>query len=226
MILGDAVLPSTSLLKVSSIGGKHKRKESRERPVTFECLEVEGVPKSDAQEPELISRDESSSEDKQDTKMLNLPSSSGTTMSTSTSIAHEDDADSGETMPIFKSYNPNFISPEEQRHGRQQSMQEGLSPVRQLESMDTEDLVEGGSAQKEVTSPPTVAIPGSQCLPGKKKRFSLVHWTYRFDDSLLLHYSIEIPFNEVPANSLVPFSFNLYFRELMQILFSVEVLPP
>ena len=48
-------------------------------------------------------------------------------------------------------------------------MQEGLSPVQQLESMDTEDLVEGGSAQKEVTSPPTVAVPGSQCLPGRKK---------------------------------------------------------
>ena len=165
-----AVPPSTSLLKVSSIGGKHKREESREIPVTFECLEVEGAPKSDAQELELISRDESSSEDEQDTKMLNLPSSLGTTMSTSTTIADEDGADSGGTMPIFKSYNPNFISPKEQRHGRQQSMQEGLSPVRQLESMDTDsDLVEGGSAQKEVTSPPTAAVPGSQCLPGRKK---------------------------------------------------------
>ena len=140
--------PSTSLLKVSSTGGKRKREESRERPVTFECLEVEGAPKSDAQEPELISGDESSSEDEKDTKMLNLSSSSGTTMSTSTSIADEDGADLGGTMPIFKSYNPDFISPEEQRHGRQQSMQEGLSPIWQLESMDMEDLVEGGSAQK------------------------------------------------------------------------------
>ena len=78
--------------------------------------------------------------------MLNLPSSLGTTMLTSTSTADEDGADLGETMPIFKSYNPDFISPEEQRHGQQQSMQEGLSLVRQLESMDTEDLVEGGSA--------------------------------------------------------------------------------
>ena len=56
--------------------------------------------------------------------MLNLLSSSGTTMSTSTNTADEDGADSGGMMPIFKSYNPDFISPEKQRHGRQQSMQE------------------------------------------------------------------------------------------------------
>ena len=167
------VPPSTSLLKVLSTGGKRKREESRERPITFECLEVERAPKSDAQEPELISEDESSFEDEQDTKMLNLPSSSGKTMSTSTTTADEDGADSGRMMPIFKSYNLDFISPEEQRHGRQQSMQEGLSPVRQLESMDIEDLVEGGSMQKEVTSPPIVAVPGSQCLLGRKKDSSL-----------------------------------------------------
>ena len=57
-------VPPTSLLKVSSTGGKRKREESRERLVTFECLEVERAPKSDAQGPELISGDESSSEDK------------------------------------------------------------------------------------------------------------------------------------------------------------------
>ena len=108
-----AVPPSTSLLKVSSTGGKRKREESRERPITFECLEVKGAPKSDAQELELISGDESSSEDKQDTKMLNLPSSSDTTMSTSTSTADANGVDSGGTMPIFKSYNPDFIIPEE-----------------------------------------------------------------------------------------------------------------
>lgn len=168
-----AVPPSTSLLMVSSTGGKRKREDSRERPITFECLEVEGAPKADAQEPELISEDESSSEDDQDTNMPTLPSSSGTTMSTSTSTADEVGADPGGIMPIFKSYNPDFISPEEERHGRRQSIEEAFSPVRQLESIDTEEVLVGGSAQKEVTSPPTEVVPGSQCLSGRKKNSPL-----------------------------------------------------
>ena len=71
--------PLTTLLKQSSTGAKRKREE---KP-NFECLDVEGSRKKEGAEPTLLSEDESSSDDDRDMKMPNLPSSSGTTRSTS-----------------------------------------------------------------------------------------------------------------------------------------------
>ena len=50
-------------------------------------------------------------------------------------------------------------------------LSKGLSPIRQMGNVDKGKLplVEGLGTQMEVTSPPKAAVPGSQCLPGRKK---------------------------------------------------------
>ena len=163
--------PSTTLLKQSSSGAKRKREEK----LTFDCLDPEGSRKKETLEPELLTDDDSSSDEDWDLKMPTLPSSSGTTMSTSKG-GEQGAADSEEgILPIFKSNNPDFISPaapaseggHEEDKLRQNS--KGLSPIRQTDNFDKHDLVdvvEGGNTQMEVTSPPPAPVLGSQCLPG------------------------------------------------------------
>ena len=79
--------------------------------MTFECLEVQGSWKWEALEPKLVSKDESPSAKDWDTKMPALSSNSGTTISTSIKFGNLDAINSHkEMLPIFKSYNPVFIS--------------------------------------------------------------------------------------------------------------------
>ena len=166
--------PSTTLLKQSSSGAKWKREEK----LTFDCLDPEGSRKKETLEPELLTDDDSSSDEDQDLKMPILLSSSGTTMSTPKG-GEQSAADSEEgILPIFKSYNPDFISPtapasegghEEDKLGQNSK---GLSSIRQMDNFDKHnlvDVVEGGNTQMEVTSPPPTPVPRSQCLLGRKK---------------------------------------------------------
>ena len=165
---------STTLFKQSSSGAKRKREEK----LTFDFLDPEGFWKKETLEPELVTDDDSSSDEDRDLKMPTLPSSSGTTMSTSKG-GEQGAADSEEgILPNFKSYTPDFISlaalaskggHEEDNLGQNSK---GLSPIRQMDNLDKQnsvDVVEGGNTQMEVTSPPPAPVAGSQCLPGRKK---------------------------------------------------------
>lgn len=157
--------PPTTFVKQSSSGAKRKREDK----FTFECLDVEGSRKNDIVEPELLSGDESSSDDEQDIKMPTLPSSSGTTISTSKDgeqgLGDEEEA----TLPIFKSYDPELISPpvgggheEVQVRG----LSKGMSPIRHMRKLDKQ------GTKMEVTSSPTAPVPGSHCLPGRKRELN------------------------------------------------------
>ena len=161
--------PSNTFFKQSSSGAKRKRDDK----VGFECLDVAGTRNNEVVEPELLSGDESSSDDDRDMKMPTLPSSSGTTISTSKD-GEQGGVDSEEgTLPVFKSYDPTFISPDGGGHGKVEvdRLSKRLSPIRQMGNVDKGKLppVEGLGTQMEVTSPPKAAVPGSQCLPGRKK---------------------------------------------------------
>ena len=129
-------------------------------------------------EPELLTDDDSSSDEDRDLKMPTLPSSSSTTMSTSKG-GEQGAVDSEDgILPIFKSHNLDFISPvapasegghEEDKLGQNSK---GLSLIRQMDNFDKHnsvDVVECGNMQMEVTSPPSTPVPGSQCLPRRKK---------------------------------------------------------
>lgn len=147
--------PSTTVFKQSSSGAKRKR----DNKVGFECLDVEGARKNEVVEPELLSANESSSDDDRDMKMPTLLSSSGTTISTSKD-GEQGGGDSEEaTLPVFKSYNPAFISPDGGGHGKVEAggLSKELSPIRQM----------------EVASPLKAPILGSQCLHGRKKKVKL-----------------------------------------------------
>ena len=94
--------PSSTRGKQSSCGAKRKREEK----LGFECLDVEGARTNEVVEPELLSGDESSSDDERDIKMPTLPSSSGTTISTSKDREHGGRDSEEAILPVFKSYDP------------------------------------------------------------------------------------------------------------------------
>ena len=158
---------STTSLKQSLSGAKRKREDK----FTFECLDVEGSRKNEGGEPELLSGDESSSDDDQDIKMPALPSSSGTTISTSKDSEHGRGDSEEPTLPIFKSYDPNLISPPV-GGGHEKvvvgGLSKGLSPVRRMGNLDKPGL----GTEREVTSSPTNPVPGSHCLPGRKRELN------------------------------------------------------
>lgn len=158
---------STTFLKQSLSGAKRKREDK----LTFECLDVEGSRKNEVGEPELLSGDESSSDDDQDIKMPTLPSSSGTTISTSKDSEHGGGDSEEATLPIFKSYDPDLISPPV-GGGHEEVVVGGLStrlsPVRRMANLDKPGL----GTEREVTSSPTKPVPGSHCLPGRKRELN------------------------------------------------------
>lgn len=179
-VKGDVVMPvplqhgpSRILLKQNASGAKRKRDE----PAVFECLEGEGG-HTRGMEPELDSEDESSSDEDQEQKMPRLPSSSGTTRSTGSGGGLEPQEDSPGMLPVFKSYHPDFISPilaEVSNLGEPGEKPKTKSPIRHLHMEAGDDVVEAVEVtctQMEVTSPPTIPVPGSQCLPGRKHEFS------------------------------------------------------
>ena len=99
--------PSTTLFKQSSSGAKRKREDK----LTFDCFDLEGSRKKETLELELLTDDDSSSDEEQELKMPTLPSSSGTTMSTSKG-GEQGAADSEEgILPNLKSSTADFISP-------------------------------------------------------------------------------------------------------------------
>lgn len=151
----DKPPPSSTRGKQSSCGAKRKREEK----VGFECLDVEGARKNEVVEPELLSGDESSSDDEQDIKMPTLPSSSGTTISTSKDGEQGGGDEVEATLPVFKSYDPAFISPDGGGHGKVVARGLSRNELSTIQHM-------------EVTSPPKAPVPGSQCLPGRKKEFN------------------------------------------------------
>ena len=166
--------PSTTLFKQSSSGAKQKKEDK----LTFDYFDPEGSRKKETLEPELLTNDDSSSDEDRDLKMPTLPSSSGTTMLTLKG-GEQGAADSEEgILPNFKSSTPDSISPaaptsegghEEDNIGQNSK---GLSPIRQMDNFDKQNsvgVVEGRNTQMEVTSPPPAPVPGSQCLPRRKK---------------------------------------------------------
>ena len=127
---------------------------------------MQGFWKKKGHEPELASEDKSSSDDEGDETLPVLPSSSGTTISSSKD-KHMGVVDSQEgSLPTFKSNHPAFISAEVGEGTRQDVLGANfkvLSLVHKLAllSKRDEDVVEGRAMQTEVTSPPTPPTSGS-----------------------------------------------------------------
>lgn len=179
---------------VTRKGGVHKennrlKKLRKTDEVLYECLET-GAVRGKGNEPDLLSGDESSSDDDEGMN-LKLPSSSGTTHSNaeegdsegekSVNSKEREDAD-GEDMeeedvvkfPTLKSYDPQFISPQKplrvkvaQDDHANASVQEIVAPtmVSLHESMKTNDA---GEDQSKNTA--AVEVPGSECLEGRNPK--------------------------------------------------------
>ena len=166
--------PSKTLSKHNAAGAKRKRDEVPH----FECLEGGGAARSQLREPELDSEDESSSDEEGDQKMPRLPSSSGTTTSTRNGDKDALGESSEGTLPILKSYHPDFISPviaEDPDLDLAGGEAKWDSPIRQPLIEGKDDLlapVQVMDTHMEVTSPPAEPVPGSQCLPGRKHDLS------------------------------------------------------
>ena len=179
--------------------GKRQKLEE----ISFECMEGQVV-RGKIREPEILSDEETDGEDDYHV-MGRLPSSSGPTVSGSKEDGDSDgerSVDSGERtggqgdaddeieeisegakLPIFKSYHPNFVSPQEVPKSKAGSEKAVNSPVEAATVRGEEtQVVEEDPLWNTPTPTPSifrslnsigleVAVEetGSECLPGRSK---------------------------------------------------------
>ena len=114
------LLPVESRTRVDA-DRKNTGKRQKREAISFDCLEGQRV-QGDVKEAEIDSEEETDVEEHH--MPLTLPSSSGTTMSNSKELGEQaggqgdaddgvEDTSEGVKLPIFKSYDPRFISPQE-----------------------------------------------------------------------------------------------------------------
>ena len=156
--------------------------------VVYECLETAAVRRK-GNEPELDSEDESSEGDER-LKQLKLPSSSGTTDSSGEeedsdgeksvdSKEREDSEDEDEEeedaarMPTLKSYDPQFISPQEPLRVKIAGGEHTVAPIEEIVAPTMkmhEPLKTNVVSEEQLKKTAAVEVPGSECLVGRNTR--------------------------------------------------------
>lgn len=169
---------------------KNTGKRQKREAISFECLEGQRV-RGDVKEAEIDSEEETDVEEEHHMP-LTLPSSSSTTMSNSKESGEQaggqGDADDeveeiseGVKLPIFKSYDPRFVSPQEAPNSRAACEKAVNSPIEANQVLAKEnhaveeDRVDSTPTQIPLLTMVSMALEleveveetGSECLLGR-----------------------------------------------------------
>lgn len=140
--------------------GALKVRSKKKKKTVHECTEKDLSKKHSSEEPDFSSETESS-EDGLLLKVMNLPSSSGSSISTSEDeersieregggmqVGGDDGDDEGIRLPLFKSWDPNLISPQKPLSKRPvQNRRDGVTSEGEAEVMSPPGVIKGATGK-------------------------------------------------------------------------------